>query len=386
MKALLILVGGRPIPNILTVIHEKPDVIVAVCSKESIEEEWLQLKPAIEKFLPSVTIKEKEPIDAYDVDAIKNTCERALLEHPDAEWVLNITGGTSLMTHGTYIAAEYCSKQRGISVRCWFLDTGHVRVISLLGKKRDASIFYLSVEQYIAAHNYNLKDSGNTVNCRVVCQQEDWLAFAYRLGKNPLEVNLLKQILKDYNDKTRKTLKDDKKFQFLQELQKLGMVSKLREEEGYLHFFLSDKQRKFLDGAWLELYVLQDAQNTGFFDDSLWSKEIVDNDPKRAAKNPFIFKEMDVSLTYKAQLMIVECKTGDEGSKTKTLDDLVTVADLVGKGAVFKVLVTSQAEQENKSEEFQAKARSKSVRVIMQEELPQVGTILTELIQKAKHR
>ena len=39
-KAQLILVGGRPVPNILTIIHEKPDIIIALCSKESFVDSW----------------------------------------------------------------------------------------------------------------------------------------------------------------------------------------------------------------------------------------------------------------------------------------------------------------------------------------------------------
>jgi hypothetical protein len=93
-----------------------------------------------------------------------------------------------------------------------------------------------------------------------------------------------------------------------------------------------------------------------------------------------MYKEMDVSLSYKAKLMIVECKTGDGG-----LDDLVTVADLVGGRFVMKVLATSRR-IENISEDFRSKSLIKGIRIIAQDELPKVDTILKDLAQTAKQR
>src|SRR5437667_5102031 len=94
-KALLILVGGRPIPNILTVIHEKPKKIVAVCSHESKDDEWIQLKQAIERLSPASVIEETKPIDAFDCEAIKETCIQAFSTYPDADWIFNATAATS---------------------------------------------------------------------------------------------------------------------------------------------------------------------------------------------------------------------------------------------------------------------------------------------------
>ncbi len=382
MKALLMLVGGRPIPNALTFIHEKPDVIVAICSEESFKEEWVQLKQAIKKLSPATTIiKEPPSLDAFNVEAIIETSEHELLEHPDADWVVNITSGTSLMTLGAYIAAERCLRLRDMLVKCWYLDTAHSRVIPLVGEKRDASIFYMEVEQYVAAYNYNLRNASNYMNYRSRYLQEDWKVFARRLGKNPREIDLLKLMLVKaaINRKTSVTKTDDM-YQFLLALENAGLVRNLCEEEDYCHFYLSDEQHKFLNGAWLELYVLQEAQSARFFDDIQWHKEIIDNDPDRKAKSPFMYKEMDVALTYKAKLMIVECKTGDGG-----LDDLVTVADLVGGRFVMKVLVTSRR-MENISEDFRSKSAIKGIRIIAQDELSRVGTILKELAQTAKQR
>src|SRR5437016_13796045 len=109
-KALLILVGGRPIPNILTVIHEQPEVIVPICSNQSVKEEWPELKQAIERLSPASTILEPDQVDAFVVEAIQKACELAFLRYPQADWIFNVTTATSLMTLGAYKAAENCRK------------------------------------------------------------------------------------------------------------------------------------------------------------------------------------------------------------------------------------------------------------------------------------
>jgi len=104
------------------------------------------------------------------------------------------------------------------------------------------------------------------------------------------------------------------------------------------------------------------------------------------------YKELDISFTYKAQLIEVECKTGKEGLESKTLDEIVTVADLVGRGFVIKFLVTSHgllgpmdANQQSSYEDFQEKAKRKGVYVVTQEKLSQVGSILKEQVETQKN-
>src|SRR5438128_2366681 len=101
-KALLILVGGRSsIPNVLTVIHQKPEVVVAISSIDS-HADFSQLHDIIKKILPSCTIEEMKPVDAFDLDEIKTRCEKALQKHTDAIWVFNVTAATTIMSIAAY--------------------------------------------------------------------------------------------------------------------------------------------------------------------------------------------------------------------------------------------------------------------------------------------
>jgi Domain of unknown function (DUF1887) len=383
MKAQLILVGGRPIPNILTIIHEKPDKIFAVCSHESIKGEWIQLKQAIEKLSSESLIEETATVDAFDCVGIKETCIQVFSLYPYADWIFNATTATSLMTLGAYMAADHCEKLDKASIKFWYLDTAHSRVISLIGNGRDISIFKLDVEQYVAAYNYRLQPANGTKNYQSRFSQEDWMTFAKRLGESTQDIDLLKQILLGSSaNKYNEVANTADRYHFLRDLEKVGLIHNFTTNEQKLRFYLSDEQHKYLDGAWLELYIFQEAMNIGFFDYIQWSKEIIDNDPNRDAKSPLSFNEIDVAVTYKAHFMIIECKTGKAGFETKTLDDIVTMADLIGRGFVTKVLVTSKSSSDS-SKDFKTKAKIKGIHIITLEDLPQVGTKLEELAEKS---
>ncbi len=400
MKALLILVGGRPLPNILTVIHENPEVIVALCSKESVNREWPDLKQAISRLLPLCPIKELDPVDAFDVITIQKTCEEELLGNCDADWVFNVTTATSLMTLGAYKAADKFREQYGLSIKCWYLNTANTRVIPLVGEGRDDNIFSIKVVQYVTAYNYELQE-GNLKFYRGRYQKDDSLAIAKRLGKNPQEAYLLKQIMNEAAEKgSPKRSKDGEEeifkggykiekctsseaYSLLEELEAAELLKNLRKDSSGFHFTLSERQYAFLNGAWLELYVYKTAQDLGIFHDCQWNKEIVDNNPEREAKTALQYNELDVSMTYKAQLLIVECKTGKAGFESKTLDDLVTIADLVGGRFVGKLLVTNKSSSDDidprkelPHNDFLKKAHRKGIYIVTREELPDMDKIL----------
>ncbi len=421
MKALLILVGGRPIPNVLTVIHEKPELIVAICSKESAKREWLDLNQAITRLLPSCPIEEPDPVDAFEVAEIQDTCEKELLRYPDANWIFNVTTATSLMTLGAYKAAEKYRRQYKKPIKCWYLNTANTRVISLIDEDRidkgtDESIFSIEVDQYLTAHNYKLLP-GNLNIYQKCYLQDTWLTIAKRLGSNPQEAYLLKQIMSEAEKTGNGSPKRAKEGEveifkggyrsekctsseahnLLKELEIVGILKKLRQDSIGLHFTLSERQYKFLNGAWLEIYVYQIAQELGIFHDCEWGQEIADNNPKRSVKTSLRYNELDVSMTYKAQLLIAECKTGKAGLESETLDNLGTIADLLGGKFVGKLLVTNQSmsddidpndidrKKEMSHNDFLTKADRKGIYVVTREELPNLSETLYELATNSKY-
>ncbi|GCE46983.1 hypothetical protein [Thermosporothrix hazakensis] len=86
-------------------------------------------------------------------------------------------------------------------------------------------------------------------------------------------------------------------------------------------------------------------------------------------------------MIYKAQALIVECKTGTKGKKSKTVRDVTTVASSIGHRFVGKFLITSLFTNQidpKRHADIQHKAEKDHTFVITGEELPRVKEFLVE--------
>ena len=88
-------------------------------------------------------------------------------------------------------------------------------------------------------------------------------------------------------------------------------------------------------------------------------------------------------MTYKAQLIVAECKTGDEAFTVGTLYKWDSVSGYFGGKFVGKLLITSllpPKETERGSYQsymdFLARAHSKGIVVVTGETLPDIATVL----------
>ncbi|MGH2506630.1 MAG: hypothetical protein ACRDHZ_04310, partial [Ktedonobacteraceae bacterium] len=294
-KALLTLFGGRAfLPTVLTLLYEKPEIVVAISSQESHRDLPL-LQQAIDGYQKkhsfSCQLITPDGIDAFNVVEIQSVCESILAQYPDMNWLFNVTGATSLMTLAAYKAAEGYREQLKENIKCWYLNTARARVIPLTGDGCDEKIFTINVEDYAAAYSRNL----------VVGELEDqrqyselhWLSFAQMLGKNPQFVALLKEVMsKMTNNRPAKNNPKNYTLQglpvetrsLLEEAQQLGLLSQLSTNGSVTTSFqLSYLQDKFLNGAWLEAYVWDaartiwdESQGRTLFDDCQWNQKVVD--------------------------------------------------------------------------------------------------------------
>ncbi len=393
-KALLTLFGGRSfLPTALLLIHEKPNIVVAISSQQS-HQDLPQLEQAIEKFKRELsfecTLETPEGIDAFDVEKIQEVCENAVEKHSEMEWIFDITGGTALMSIAAYEVARKFRNEFSKPVKCWYLNTAQTRVIRLVGESPDKSIFHINVDAYATAYKHNLKPSifeGIQNNSK-----KEWLLFAQKLGKHPRYITLVKEVMSKIGN--RPAVNTPKLYQIselsnetyvlLEEAQRVGLLSQLKKEtDSSISFKLSYQQDKFLNGGWLEAYVWDEARQlrdeTGtmaLFDDCRWN-QILDGDTGN---------ELDVAMTYKAQLIIAECKTGDRGTfSPDTIYKWDSVANSFGGRFVGKLLITSllpPKETERGAfqsyQDFLARAHSKQVVVITADQLPDIGNILKQ--------
>ncbi|HZO75682.1 MAG TPA: DUF1887 family CARF protein [Ktedonobacteraceae bacterium] len=383
-KALLTLFGGRSfLPAALTLMHEKPEIIVAISSKESHRDLHL-LQRAIDKYQKkhhfSCKLEAPEGIDAFDVAEIQRVCENMVAQYPDMAWIFDVTAATSLMTLAAYEASKASSSRFETMTKCWYLNTAHTRVIPLVGEGCDEKIFNIDVEDYAAAYGRDLV-TGDLEDHRQYSEQH-WLSFAQRLGKNPPLAALMKRVMSKITSRPGKenpklyTLKGlpAETYSLLEEVQQIGLASQLgRNSDSTLSFQLSYTQDRFLNGAWLEAYIWDAARNIWdeergkvLFDDCQWNQKVNDGNSKN---------ELDVAVTYKAQLLIAECKTEENPFSSETLYKLDSVANILGGRFTGRLLVTSISGKKP-SEDFLAQAKSRRIVVVTGDDLPDIATIV----------
>jgi hypothetical protein len=400
MKIQLVLIGGRSsVPNVLSVIHQKPEIIFALTSHESAEA-LPQFKTLIAEWLPSCKIEDLAPVDAFNYEMIGKRFEEAYQRFPDAQWTCNITAATTVMSIAIYEQA------RIHNAACWYLNTAKAQVIALVGPKmsreEEKALFNLNVERYVQSYYYSL-ENGDLEERRKNCEQE-WLPFAQLLGQNPLFATHLKEAMLaiDRSKQQRPgrhgpkhyalSALSQEAYAILKEAESFGLAQNVRDEQGVLHFTLNYLQGSFLNGGWLELYVWNEARQVtllemrNLFDDCQWNHKVIISGVKR---------ELDVALTYKAQLIIAECKTGDETTSSDTLYGLVAVANPLGGKFVGKILISSlltptdpdteQIQKDGKlreqiraHQEFLSKADHHQIVVIMGEDLPRLRSLLEQ--------
>ncbi len=402
MKALLTLFGGRSfLPTALLVTQEKPDIVVAISSKQSYDD-LPKLRYAIKKFQKELKFKTElitpDAIDAFAVFEIQKLCESIVKDKPSEEWIFDITGGTALMSIGAYEAARVLRETFNIPVSCWYLNTAQTRIVRLVGKDRNEDLFHINVDRYATAYNRELV-SGELEGLQN-SDHKEWLRFAQILGKNLHQPLVLKQVMKKIkdNEKPSKPKEDkpsdgsryltlsglsDEHYSLLQTAQEVGLISELsRPASQTICFRISYIPYKFLNGAWLEVYVWDEARKlqdetkqTPFFDDCRWN-QLVQGD---------IDNELDVVMTYKAQLIVAECKTGEtDALSPTTLYKWDSVSSYYGGRFVGKLFITSilpppdgaNREQLQSYQGFLRRAASKEIVVVTGEQLPNIAAIL----------
>lgn len=392
-KALLILSGGRAMPNMLTVIHEKPDLIVALVSQDEVDKLW-QLRSSIDALFHN---EDRKPVlnvsyivDAFSFNDVQEKCRKAVKDHPGYDWTFNITAATKIMGFGAYeIAKELADQSQPI--RCWYIDTSHANVIPLMGEKCDDSLFDIRIDQYAAIYSCRL--SPGTLEDQEYCQycQDHWMSFPRFLVQNPSKIDALKYLL----DRIKYQKREDKKskgidnkvyhipvtkelYTFLEEAYKADLLGSLQQNDDIADIKLSPIQFKFLNGSWLEMYIWNEACKLNIFPDCRWSQKVIDENKSNDNDNK---NELDVSMIYKSRLIIVECKTGGE-KDVDVIHKLQSVVSPLGGNFVSKILITSQLLL---SQALRDKAKERGIVLVAREDFIRVGEIIRELAENPKN-
>ncbi len=426
-KALLILFGGRIIPNVLTILHEKPDIIVPIVSEDEREIKRLnKFKQGVNRLLEQKGYKkgldykwlDDETADTFTVhpfnkENIKVVCEKVVRYNPEYEWIFNITSGTSIMSIAAYEAAKELTEQnipKNTPIQCWYLNTANTRVEVLLGKAGDStldkSLFSISIDDYATVHNKVLRAKRKEDK---LPSEENRLKFAQFLVTSHARIKALSKLLveKDKNNSsnhsviyqisqqskeqeyytcTRLLTSDEKEI--LKKAAECGLIRKLVGASVDWSFEINDQQFQFLNGGWLELYVCNEIRNIKDDDgqplfQNVQTNRIVHNATEQEY-NKQEENELDVSMMYNGQLFIIECKAGKDVKKPETIFKLDSVANAFGGGFVGKYLVTGLSKVETEKKEnnsqtensnFQERLEIRKIVLIKFDDLTKLGSM-----------
>ncbi len=382
-RALLLLTGGRMLPDLLFVkcmiTYWKPDHILAITTKRG-ETDTRKLQ----QFLAShfkCDIKLLSNIDPSSEEDVKKRCSEALASRSDVEWVIHFTGAPKTVGIFAYeVAREH-------DIPYCFLNTDSGQIVSLV---KDFAVdtkklFEATVEEYMLSYGRECKiHKGKTY----VEKAQEWYPIAELLADNYTETRvLLKALRKAQNNQHPLTpLISVEARKLVQKLEEYGVLASTNQESGEILCTLKDDDsRKFLHGDWLEVYVWHKVHQEGFTDDCLWGNVINVNE----LQNLITSNELDISLTYKARLLIAECKTSLDPFDSKYLDKLYAISNLIGKDYVRQVFITDARPLKNsrRFKSFSHQAAIRNITVMTGTQLPEIGKLLNkEIIELNRSR
>jgi hypothetical protein len=363
-KALLVVAGGRALPDVIALLCVQPRLVVYLTSEEGWQAE--QVFVDIAKSL--ATCKDIVPVrkvNAYDIEAGKAACEQVCISYPFSEWEWTFTIGSAPKITG--IAAYEIARQNNIP--CLYIDTLHEKFVSLVKDIgiSPQEIFHMTVDYYMKVYQRKPESIGEEKRgYRSIV--EKWGDLASIMAHSP-DTPIFTKLMRDKPERTPILLSPATlaTSSLLKELERHKAIALKRRNGTITCEFTTKDFSKFLgSGDWLEVYVYSEAKKAQFADDCQWGYKITST-----AEN-----ELDLALTYRAQLIIAECKTNENPFHTSYLDSISSKAEMLGHTFATKVFVTNASKTLSQYPNFEEQAKLRRIVVVTAENLPHIGSIL----------
>jgi hypothetical protein len=319
MRIHVVIVSDQVLANLIPSLMERPDLVVLVCSAGMAER-------GLDRRLSDALARESIPthprMGAPDVGLVDiRNYAAALAEdlteaRPDAEIVLNATGGTKLMS------LAFVEAFRNLARRTLYTDTAHRRVEYLPTASDPAPSHIpmrdvLRVPDYLAAQGFQCLSiaSDDLDRLKRVQRREDVCAYlakhATKLGSLLGVINaMVGTALHRVDGRWEESLADPVQVfkntpqgpwvGALSHLVSAGLIEWHRGEREVR--FFDTEAAKFLRGGWLEEYAWHCATTAGLYDVCLGVVGHWESAP--STRN-----ELDLLACHLNQLLVIECKT-----------------------------------------------------------------------------
>jgi len=324
MKVMVCLISDQHVPNLLTVHAVEPDLLFLV------ETPGMKSKRAAANFIKAIRMgnsknqkcRIKTLMEENSIRATSELLETIFFNYSEAEWIVNITGGTKPMSIGAF---EFFKNKTAkilyvpIIAQSQAIDFSSGSFIDLKYKLR--------IKEFLAGYGFDYlkKDEKIFKNEE---RAKKLLELAANLSAN---IDLTHKTMNDLDIKFKEAYGDDIEaartkarnkgitlvnFEILDNKIRnlLSIAFGLHEDGRTLNGILKDHDVQFLTGGWLEVFIwgilAKYCAGLNIFDVRLGphpGKKSDNNDLQNKVKN-----DLDIAFMYGQSLRFVECKTGDQ--------------------------------------------------------------------------
>lgn len=372
-KIMVSLLGGRPVPNMLAILHLNPDRLYVIVSEDSLGAggNYEKLINALPKRL-----RPDKPcsVKPYILTETIRRCRSIANQHRNDQIVVVSASEPKTMSFGAYDFVKNLRKRRKDVELCYVSREGLVWVFRETNNVEPVKI---GLKDYFTIYGWDvtLKPEPDKRYRKLVDLLVNNLAISHRL------LHILRS---QDRGKGKRTIRYNKRlsneeFSLLQEVENLQIVSNVSQTDTETRWTInSDEDAKFLlTGDWLEYHVYQVAlqlktsQGTPLFDECGWGVE--DTSGKG---------EIDFAGILGGQMIIASCKTEDSIKRT-WFEELHSKVEQLGRGMCSALLVSSvsrSSRSQGDLEKYEKWARERQIVLVMAEDLPQLPAILRKVV------
>jgi len=378
-KVTVSLLGGRPVPNMLVILHLKPDYLYVVVSEDS-----LGTGGNYEKLVNALPHRLRPPqpcsVTPYILTETIQQCEVIVNQHQSDQIIVVSASEPKTMGFGAYDVVKNLRAQGRDVDMCYLSREGLVWVFRDTNNVEPVRI---GLKDYFTSYGWNVTSKTEQVD--TMFQKLVSLLVQHL----PISHRLLCTLRSNDRGKGKRTIRcnkrlNDDEFRILREIEQLQIVSNVQRTDTETRLTINgDEDAKFLlTGDWLEFYVYQIAsqlkkdQGASLFDECGWGVE--DTSGKG---------EIDFAGIFGGQMIIASCKTEDSIKRT-WFEELHSKMEQLGKRMCSALLVSSVSKSSRKEKDleiYEKWAKERQIVLVMADDLSQLPDILKKIVTGDKN-
>lgn len=310
MKILLCILSEQHIPNLLSVHHFKPDRLVLLqTSQMEKNRAGMNFLSALSKSdLITYTADSLVKVDQEDsIKKVTSSLEAAYAKYSSDDWIINLTGGTKIMS----IAAYEFFKNK--SAKLVYVNHSDPSVfLDLEEGTSEKSDYQPTIEEFLEGYGYEHGKKLGKVK-QAETRAECYWRLSRLLAKNAESENIVRIDQSDHTDLREGNIGLQTQFykhlpDFIQQsIEQTFSANERSHGNKYMG--------EFMTGGWLEVFfwelLKKHAQTADVWDIHLGIE------PKRKGITQGANNDMDVAFMRRHTLSFIECKSGSQNNDPK---------------------------------------------------------------------